>query len=93
MWARSPSRIAVRRYTSLATLTQMVAAGRGITLLPSLAGNLATENRRGQLTLRRFKQPAPERTLGLVWRRGSAVAPAAHAMAEAIRDRYRTLFH
>ena len=77
--------------TSLATLTQMVAAGRGITLLPSLA--LATENRRGQLTLRRFKQPAPGRTLGLVWRRGSAVAPAAHAVAETIRARYRTLFN
>jgi len=77
--------------TSLATLTQMVAAGRGITLLPSLA--LATENRRGQLAVRRFKQPAPGRTLGLIWRRGSAIAPAAHAMAETIRARYRTLFH
>jgi len=75
--------------TSLATLTQMVAAGRGITLLPSLA--LATENRRGQLKLRRFRQPTPARTLALVWRRGSAVAPAARAMAETIRGTYRTL--
>ena len=75
--------------TSLATLTQMVAAGRGVTLLPELAA--ATENRRGQLTLRRFKQPAPGRTLALLWRRGSALAPAARAVAETIRARYRQL--
>ena len=75
--------------TSLATLTQMVAAGRGVTLLPTLA--LATENRRGQLRLRPFKQPAPGRTLALVWRRGSAAAPAARAVAATIRVRYGQL--
>lgn len=75
--------------TSLATLTQMVAAGRGVTLLPTLA--LPTENRRGQLTLRRFKSPAPGRTLALLWRRGSAMAPAARAVAETVRARYRQL--
>lgn len=75
--------------TSLATLTQMVAAGRGVTLLPELA--LPTENRRGQLTLRRFKQPAPGRTLALAWRRGSAVAAAARAVADTLRARYRQL--
>jgi LysR family hydrogen peroxide-inducible transcriptional activator len=72
--------------TSLATLTQMVAAGGGVTLLPELA--LATENRRGQLHLRPFKRPAPGRTLALVWRRGSAVAPAARAVAGTIRAQY-----
>ena len=75
--------------TSLATLTQMVAAGRGVTLLPALA--LPTENRRGQLCLRRFAQPAPGRTLALVWWRGSAVAPAAHAAAATIRAGYERL--
>ncbi len=75
--------------TSLATLTQMVAAGGGVTLLPSLA--LATENRRGQLHVRAFKQPSPGRTLGLVWRRGSSVEPAARAVAATIRERYRAL--
>lgn len=75
--------------TSLATLTQMVAAGRGVTLLPELA--VATENRRGQLTVRRFKKPAPGRTLALVWRRGSAVATAARAVAETIRGVYQRI--
>jgi LysR family hydrogen peroxide-inducible transcriptional activator len=72
--------------TSLATLTQMVAAGRGVTLLPELA--LATENRRGQLHLRGFKAPAPGRTLALVWRRGGAFAAAAAALAGTIRHSY-----
>jgi len=74
--------------TSLSTLTQMVAAGRGVTLLPALA--LPTENRRGQLHVRPFKEPVG-RTLALIWRRGSAVAPAARAVAETVRERYQAL--
>lgn len=72
--------------TSLSTLTQMVAAGGGVTLLPELA--LATENRRGQLRVRPFKKPSPGRTLAVVWRRGSAMAPAARAVAATIREQY-----
>jgi LysR family hydrogen peroxide-inducible transcriptional activator len=75
--------------TSLATLTQMVAAGAGATLLPELA--LATENRRGRLRVRRFARPAPGRTLALVWRRGSAVATAAVHIAEVMRAGYERL--
>lgn len=75
--------------TSLATLTQMVAAGRVMTLLPELA--LSTENRRGQLHLRAFKKPAPGRTLALVWRRGGAVTTAARAIAASIRESYQRL--
>jgi len=40
------------RATSLATLTQMVAGGRGVTLLPSLA--VPIENRRGDLAILRL---------------------------------------
>jgi LysR family hydrogen peroxide-inducible transcriptional activator len=72
--------------TSLGTLTQMVAAGGGATLLPELA--LATENRRGRLHVRRFARPAPGRTLVLVWRRGSAVETAARRIAEIMRASY-----
>ena len=57
--------------TSLATLVQMVSASGGVTLLPSIA--LPVENRRGQLTVRPFAAPGPGRTLGLAWRRGSAL--------------------
>ncbi len=57
--------------TGLSTLVQMVGTGSGVTLLPQLA--VAVENRRGQLAVRRFKRPAPSRTLVLAWRRGSAL--------------------
>jgi LysR family hydrogen peroxide-inducible transcriptional activator len=56
--------------TSLGTLVQMVANGLGLTLLP--ASSLAVEARPGSgIALRPFAAPAPGRTLGLVWRRGS----------------------
>ncbi len=77
------------RATSLGTLTQMVAAGAGITLLPQLA--LATETRRGVVRIRPFAKPAPGRTLAVVWRRGSARAPALRAVAGSIRAVYARL--
>jgi len=71
------------RATSLPTLTQMVADGAGVTLLPMLA--VATETRRAPLRIRPFAAPAPGRTLALVWRRGAPVAPALRAVAATIR--------
>ena len=57
------------RDASLATLTQMVAAGSGVTLLPETA--LAVEARWGTgITTRPFNAPAPGRTIALVWRSG-----------------------
>jgi LysR family hydrogen peroxide-inducible transcriptional activator len=74
--ARSGAKEKGFRATSLATLVQMVSASGGVTLLPSIA--LAVENRRGQLTIRRFAAPGPGRTIALAWRRGSALrAPLA----------------
>jgi len=70
------------RATSLGTLVQMVSTGDSVTLLPRLA--LPVENRRSQLRLRRFTAPGPSRTLALAWRRGSAMAPALHALAKVI---------
>jgi LysR family hydrogen peroxide-inducible transcriptional activator len=71
------------RATSLPTLVQMVASGAGVTLLPRLA--LPIEARRSQLVLRRFAAPAPHRTIGIVWRTGSATKPALRAVAAALR--------
>jgi LysR family hydrogen peroxide-inducible transcriptional activator len=70
------------RATSLPTLVQMVAAGAGVTLLPLLAAPV--ERRRGPVVLRRFRPPEPKRTLGLVWREGSALGPALERLAGAI---------
>jgi len=56
--------------TGMPTLCQMVATGRGVTLLPASA--VALEARPGTgLTTRPFTDPAPSRTIGLVWRRTS----------------------
>jgi LysR family hydrogen peroxide-inducible transcriptional activator len=52
--------------SSLATIVEMVSAGYGITLLPELA--IGVEERGRDITLVRFVEPEPSRTIGLVWR-------------------------
>jgi LysR family hydrogen peroxide-inducible transcriptional activator len=74
------------RATSLSTLVQMVAGGAGITLLPALS--VATEARRAKLRVRAFAQPAPARTVALVWRRRSPLAPALRQIARVVREAY-----
>jgi LysR family hydrogen peroxide-inducible transcriptional activator len=74
------------RATSLATLTQMVAGGTGVTLLPRLAA--ATENRLGELHLRAISPRTPSRTLALVWRKGSPMHDALGQIAGAMRAAY-----
>jgi LysR family hydrogen peroxide-inducible transcriptional activator len=71
------------RATSLATLTQMVAGGLGVTLLPSLA--VPIENRRGDLTILRLSSPEPARTLGIAYRAGSPLKERFSKVAEVIR--------
>jgi len=79
--AREPGGI---QATSLGTLVQMVANGLGITLLP--ASSLAVEARAGSgLALRAFAAPVPGRTIGLVWRRGSARGAEFRALGEIFR--------
>jgi LysR family hydrogen peroxide-inducible transcriptional activator len=74
------------RATSLATLAQMTAAGSGITLLPELA--VEVENRRGQLAIRPFGKPIPQRTIVLAWRRRSALAESLRAIAAQARTAF-----
>lgn len=74
------------RATSLPTLTQMIAAGTGVTLLPSLA--VATEVQRSQLRVRPFVNPVPKRTLALIWRKRSPLAGALRQVAATVRGAY-----
>jgi LysR family hydrogen peroxide-inducible transcriptional activator len=74
------------RATSLPTLTQMIAAGAGVTLLPKLA--VATEVGRSQLRVRPFGDPVPKRTLALIWRRRSSLAGALQQVAATVRAAY-----
>ncbi|HEY1269770.1 MAG TPA: LysR substrate-binding domain-containing protein [Candidatus Binatia bacterium] len=72
--------------TSLATIVSMVAGGAGVTLLPELS--VPHEVRIRNLRVRRFADPAPGRTIGLVWRKNSSLGPALRKVAAAMRDAY-----
>ena len=56
--------------TSLDTLRQMVAMGMGLSLLPALYVKSEVKAREG-VVARAIKGRPPERTIGLVWRRGT----------------------
>jgi LysR family transcriptional regulator, hydrogen peroxide-inducible genes activator len=74
------------RATSLSTLAQVVAGGAGVTLLPQLA--VATEAKRADLHVRPFAQPAPARTVALVWRKRSPLAAPLRQLAATMRAAY-----
>lgn len=57
---------------SLSTLVQMVSAGIGVTLIPQMA--VAVETRSASVSVARFKNPQPSRTIGMVWRKTSPLA-------------------
>jgi LysR family hydrogen peroxide-inducible transcriptional activator len=69
------------RATSLETLRQMVAAGVGITLLPTLA--LRKDD--GIATIP-FAPPAPSRSIGLVWRKHSVRDKVMPILANAMKS-------
>ncbi|HXZ84867.1 MAG TPA: LysR substrate-binding domain-containing protein, partial [Myxococcota bacterium] len=64
----------------------MVAGGAGVTILPELA--VPTEAQRARLRVRAFATPAPHRTVALVWRKRSPLAPALRKLASTIREAY-----
>jgi LysR family transcriptional regulator, hydrogen peroxide-inducible genes activator len=57
---------------SLSTLVQMVSAGIGVTLIPEMA--VAVETRSASVSVARFRNPQPSRTIGMVWRKTSPLA-------------------
>jgi LysR family transcriptional regulator, hydrogen peroxide-inducible genes activator len=57
---------------SLSTLVQMVSAGIGVTLIPEMA--VAVETRSAAVSVTRFRNPQPSRTIGMVWRKTSPLA-------------------
>ena len=57
---------------SLSTLVQMVRAGMGVTLIPEMA--VAVETGSGSVSVARFKDPQPSRTIGMIWRKTSPLA-------------------
>ncbi|QWP78814.1 DNA-binding transcriptional regulator OxyR [Lysobacter sp. K5869] len=72
------------RATSLETLRQMVAAGVGITLLPTLAVQPPVPNS-PDIRLLRFSGTPPHRQIGMLWRRSSAMSEFLMQLADELR--------
>ncbi len=69
--------------SSLSTLVQMVGAGLGVTLIPEMAVDV--ETRAASVAVARFPDPAPARTIGMVWRRASPLAERFLGLAATLR--------
>jgi LysR family hydrogen peroxide-inducible transcriptional activator len=74
------------RATSLETLRQMVGMGLGVTLIPALAG-MQSHDIGTRVALRPLASPGASRTIGLVWRRRSPVAPTMENLAKFLKDK------
>ena len=81
MKSSSPSR-EVLDANSLSTLVQMVGAGIGVTLIPEMA--VAVETRSAAVSVARFKNPQPSRTIGMVWRKTSPLARQLTEISEVV---------
>jgi len=68
--------------SSLSTLVQMVSAGIGVTLIPEMA--VAVETRSASVSVARFKNPQPSRTIGMVWRKTSPLAGQLQQISEVV---------
>src|SRR5216683_1952865 len=74
---------------SLSTLVQMVGAGIGVTLIPEMA--VAVETRSASVSVVRFKDPQPSRTVGMIWRKTSPLARQLLQISEVVRLSAETL--
>jgi LysR family transcriptional regulator, hydrogen peroxide-inducible genes activator len=70
--------------SSLSTLVQMVSAGIGVTLIPEMA--VPVETRSASVSVARFNNPQPSRTVGMVWRKASPLAEQLLQISEVVRQ-------
>ncbi|MFW8594473.1 LysR substrate-binding domain-containing protein [Cribrihabitans neustonicus] len=70
--------------SSLSTLVQMVGAGIGVTLIPEMA--VPVETRSARVSVARFAEPQPARTIGMIWRRSNPLGRQLMQVAEVVRD-------
>ena len=68
--------------SSLSTLVQMVGAGMGVTLIPEMA--VAVETRSASVSVARFNDPQPSRTIGMIWRKTTPLAGLLLRLSEVI---------
>lgn len=70
--------------SSLSTLVQMVSAGIGVTLIPEMA--VPVETRSAPVSLARFTDPQPSRTIGMIWRKTSPLASQLMQISGVVRQ-------
>ncbi len=75
--------------SSLSTLVQMVGAGLGVTLIPEMA--LPLEARSAAISLARFPDPRPSRTIGMVWRKTNPLQDQLIQIGGVVRAAGKTL--
>jgi len=69
--------------SSLSTLVQMVGAGIGVTLIPEMA--VPVETKSAAVSIARFKNSKPQRTIGMIWRRTSPMIEQLTKVAEIVK--------
>lgn len=69
--------------SSLSTLVQMVGSGIGVTLIPEIS--LPLETRCAKVSISRFTDPPPSRTIGMVWRKTSPLSEQMMELGSIVR--------
>ena len=70
--------------SSLSTLVQMVGAGIGVTLIPEMA--VRVETRSAAVSVAPLGAPHPKRTVGMIWRKSSALSDQLQEIAALVRE-------
>lgn len=70
--------------SSLSTLVQMVGAGIGVTLIPEMAVPIETSS--ASVSIVRFKDSKPTRTIGMICRKSSPMAKQVSKIADVVRE-------
>lgn len=69
--------------SSLSTLVQLVSAGIGVTLIPEMA--LDVETKSANVSVTRFLDPTPSRTIGMIWRKTNPLTKRLNDISDIIK--------
>jgi LysR family hydrogen peroxide-inducible transcriptional activator len=69
--------------SSLSTLVQMAGAGMGVTLIPEMA--VPVETGSAPVSVARFNEPQPSRTIGMIWRKTSPLSVQLLELSDLVR--------
>jgi len=70
--------------TTLTTLVQMVSVGIGVTLIPEIS--VPFETKLAKVSVSKFHQQKPKRTIGLVWRKSNPLTRQFNEIATVLKN-------